>query len=267
MEGKMEGLFTSAAAEDPVVVEKAEGKKKENSEMKSILKAAMQETLASDPDFMKKVRSASSTLEVVNTLGGGDRGNLVYSGTDETGKRIVTPTSTIVGYRVRNIGEEAIPYRTEEYTKDPTTGEWVGQEVEKVMAPGEIVNLPRMYMTLLCSRPEFSFTLANGKLVGHTKRKGGNIKEILSAYYFIFNRQEGAAPLQVNDDEVKLSVTTTDAAGNTVVKPEFEASFGYLNNPKKAEKRGTTKSGQKVTLQDVNANYVRKLLAQNGIMA
>ena len=112
---------------------------------------------------------------------------------------------------------------------------------------------------MLCSRPEISFTLANGKIVSSSKKNAKSLKEELAAYYFAFNKAEDGTTPQVNDDEVKLSVDDADGK----VKPEYVESFGYLNNPK--EGRAARTKGAKYTTQDLAANYIHKLLEEQGI--
>ena len=149
------------------------------------------------------------------------------------------------------IGSEPISYTTEEFTKG-ADGIFVGNVVEKTIAPGQTVNISRKYLAVLTSQPEFSFTLSNGKIVS-PKRNFSNINDHLSAHYFKFDDDT-----KVNDDSVKVSI---DADG--VVKPEFQDVFGYLNNPRQG--RAKRQPGQKFTTQDLAANFVQKLIKEQGI--
>lgn len=222
------------------------------------MKASLKETVQTSPDFASKLRRLSNSIKVVNTLGYGKGGNIVVDKKASGDARVLKPTSAICGYKLENIGTEVIEYTTEVFSQDET-GKFVGQVVKKQWAPGETINLTRQYTTMLCSMPEVSFTLANGKIVSSSKKNAKSLKEELAAYYFAFNKSEDGTTPQVNDDEVKLSVDDADGK----VKPEYVETFGYLNNPK--EGRAARTKGAKYTTQDLAANYIHKLLEEQGI--
>ena len=222
------------------------------------MKASLKETVQTSPDFASKLRRLSNSIKVVNTLGYGKGGNIVVDKKASGDARVLKPTSAICGYKLENIGTEAIEYTTEVFSQDET-GKFVGQVVTKQWNPGETISLTRQYTTMLCSIPEISFTLANGKIVSSSKKNAKSLKEELAAYYFAFNKAEDGTTPQVNDDEVKLSVDDADGK----VKPEYVESFGYLNNPK--EGRAARTKGAKYTTQDLAANYIHKLLEEQGI--
>lgn len=253
----MDGIFGKDAVTEAPEVEVStpdtDAKKQKLKMMKEVLK----ETINSEPGFTDNLRRLSNSLKVVKTLGYGKTGNVKVDKEVEkaSGDRKLVPTSQIVGYRIQNIGTEAIEYETEEYKQD-ASGKFVGTRVTKTLKAGDSCDLTREYMTKLCSRPEISFTLVNGKITS-SSRKAKTIKEELSAYYFSFNKAEDGTTIQVNDDEVKVSI---DKDG--VVLPEFVETFGYLNNPKEAKSK---EKGSKFTTQDLAANYVRKLLEKQGV--
>lgn len=252
----MDAIFGQEATA-PVASEAVESAARK--EKVAAMKASLKETVQTSPDFSKKLHRLSDSIKVVNTLGYGTGGNIIVDKKASTeGNRVLKPTSAIYGYKLQNIGTEPIEYTTEVFTQDET-GKYVGQVVKRQWAPGETIDLTRQYTTMLCSMPEISFTLANGKIVSSSKKNAKTLKEELAAYYFAFNKSEDGTTPQVNDDEVKLSVS--DADGN--VKPEYIETFGYLNNPKES-KAGRSKS-TKYTTQDLAANYIHKLLEEQGM--
>lgn len=222
------------------------------------MRAALKDTVQTNPNFASSLRRLSKSVRVVNTLGFGKNGNIVVDKNASADTRTLKATSAICGYIIENIGDEAIEYQTEEFKKDET-GKFVGTVVKKTLAPGAKAQLTRQYMTMFCAVPEISFTLENGKIVSSSKKNAKTLKEELSAYYFSFNKDENGNALQVNDDEVKLSVDDADGK----VKPEYELTFGYLNNPK--EGRAARVKGQKFTTQDLAANYINNLIKEQGI--
>jgi hypothetical protein len=245
-----------------------EGKNDKTSDANARRKQKMREmnelfkdSLMKDPTFSQKLRTLSESVAVVNTLGFGDSGNIIKDEASTQENRKLSTTSAIVGYRIRNIGQEPIPYVTEEYAMKDNV--WVGQLVNKVMQPGETVDLNRKYMTMFCARPEISFQLSNGKVMrGSAKVKTGDVDGELEAHYFTFNDRT----LKVNSDEVKINVGRKDnKTKKWVVKKDFEAAFGYLNN-EKVKGEGRTSSGERYTVQDMAANYIARLLEESGNM-
>lgn len=255
----MDSVFQNAGATPEVPVQPDSQEKAKRAEKVTQMKEAFKATVESDPSFVSRLRRLSKSIKMVNTLGYGEGGNIVVdknAPADDEGKRKLKATSYTVGYKISNIGEETISYTTEEWVKDPESGEYKGNTVTKNLAPGESANLTRKYMTMLCAQPEISFTLANGIMVASSRKTFKNLDEELSSYYFRFNREEDGSVVQVNDDEVKISI---DVDG--VVTPEYEATFGYLNNPKK--KRSTReRKGSRATVQDLAANYINKLIQE-----
>jgi hypothetical protein len=251
----MDAIFGQEATA-PVATEAVESAARK--EKVAAMKASLKETVQTSPDFASKLRRLSNSIKVVNTLGAGKGGNIVVDKKATGDARVLKPTSAICGYKLENIGDEVIEYTTEVFAQDET-GKFVGTVVKKQWNPGETIDLTRQYTTMLCSIPEISFTLANGKIVSSSKKNAKSLKEELAAYYFSFNKSEDGTTPQVNDDEVKLSVDDADGK----VKPEYVETFGYLNNPK--ESRAARQKGAKYTTQDLAANYIHKLLEEQGI--
>ena len=214
------------------------------------MKASLKETVQTSPDFASKLRRLSNSIKVVNTLGYGKGGNIVVD--KASPERKLKSTSAIVGYEVKNIGTEPITYQTEVWAMG-ADGKYEAQPVEATLGAGETCVLTRKFMTILCSRPEISFTLANGKIISNLK-KGKSTEELLNSFYFQFSDDT-----PVNDDRVKKAVDE-DVDGQRVIKAEYVAAFGYLNNPK--EKAAKRVKAAKVTVQDMMANYVSTLLQQ-----
>ena len=248
------GLGTEAATPVAPAATEASAAKKAKLEA---MKASLKETLHDDPTFAQRLHTLSDKVEVVNSLGFGENGNIVVDRSNTGDKRALTTTSVIVGYRVRNIGDAPINYQTEAWAQN-AEGKYVGQKVDKVLAPGATADLTRQYMTMFCAQPEISFTLANGKVIRGSGSKGnGDIKAELEAYYFSFDKALGR---QINADEVKLNVGEKDASGKWVVKADFVETFGYLNNAPERTRGARKDSGPKFSSSDLAANYVMRML-------
>jgi hypothetical protein len=233
-----------------------ENSKKDKAER---LKKAFRETAASDPTFLQRLNTLSDTLEVINSLGWGDSGNIVVDKEKTTkDSRALASTSVIVGYRVKNNGTNPIPYKTDVWTRGED-GKFVSQRIEKVLVPGSTADLNRQFMTMLCAQPEISFQLANGKVVrgSSSKQNKDDIKAELEAYYFTFDKDLG---IQINSDEVKLNVGQKGADGKWTVKPEFAETFGYLENAPERAGRAKKESGPKYSAAALAANYVNKMM-------
>lgn len=262
----------TAVVTDEVVKKSSDDRKIEVTKMKE----AMRETLATTPNFLEKVYTLSNSLEVVNTLGYGNDGNIIVDKNspdygkpelddkgnpilDDKGraktKRPLKATSRIEGYTVRNVGTQAISYKTEIWAPNEE-GVYVGTIVTKTLNPGETIQLSRKYMTMLCSIPEFSFKLKNGSIVKSSKNTT-NVDENLASYYFTFNKDLG---IEVNDDEVKLKI-----GADRVVAPEYIETFGYLCNTPAEKKRERKAGAQQPSIQVMAANYVQKLIASQSM--
>lgn len=253
------GVETTAAP--AVSTPASEGKK----EKIAMMKEALRQTVASDPDFVTRVRKLSGSVEVLNSLGFGDSGNIIVDKTKSTkDNRTLAVTSAIVGYRISNIGTEPIKYVTEVWTPDET-GKYVPTKTEKVLAPGSYADLTRQYMTMFCAQPEISFQLANGKIIKGSGAKGDkNLKAELESYYFAFAKDADGNKKQINDDDVKLNVGEK-VGEKWVVKAEFVEAFGFLNNPKEGGKAGRKPAGEKFNAQDISANFVRQMIENDGM--
>lgn len=223
-----------------------------------LMKKEMEQSIKEDPAILERLHTLSNSIEVVNSLGFGDSGNIVQD-KKATGRDLLA-TSAIVGYRVKNTGKTPVKYMTELWAKG-TDGKYVGEKTEKVLSPGGTADLTRQYMTMFCAMDEIAFVLANGKIVrGSASTKLDDPKHELEAHYFLFNKGEAK---QINSDEVKLNVGVKDAAGKWIVKPEFEPTFGYLNNPKETAKGGKKSSGEKISTAAMAANYIKKMAANS----
>lgn len=256
----MEDLFKSLEKDNSVeVVQENQGIKNEvkdsnkakRQEKVKMFKDSMNQTLQENPEYLKNLRTLSPYIEVVNSLGYGDKGNILLDRdkTDSSGKRKLQYTSAIVGYKVKNNSQQTITYETETYMADEN-GKYIPTVVEKTFAPGEEICIARAYMTKLCARPEISFTLGNGKLV-RSSANATDFRSELEAYYFTFSDEENK---QINDDSVKLNVAE-QLGDKWVVKPEYLEIFGYLNNP--SEKASKTKGARNnLTTQDYAANFI-----------
>ena len=258
METLFNGIPSSGVDTAPAVTAPAQDAKKEKI---NAMKESLRQTVASDPSFMERLRRLSNSVEVVNSLGFGDSGNIIVDKTNSTAdQRKLAVTSAIVGYRIANVGEEPIKYRTEVWAQDET-GKYVPSQTEKVLTPGATADLTRQYMTMFCAQPEISFQLRNGKIIKGSGSKGDKgLKAELESYYFSFSKDADGNKKQINDDDVKLNVGEK-VGDKWVVKAEFVEAFGYLNNPKEGGKAGRRAgSGERFSAQDVAANFVYKML-------
>lgn len=252
LENKMEDGFDTEQT--------SEQDKKERAK---VMRMEFEDALLADPEMSNKLRSLSDSVQVENSLGFGDKGNIIVDKTKE--ERNLIETSQIVGYRVKNIGSQPIKYQTEEW-KLGEDGLYESTKVEKELAPGGVADLTRKYMTIFCARPEISFTLANGKIIkGSGAKTAKTFDSELESYYFRFNKDENGVQKQINDDDVKLNVGKK-VGDEWVVKSKFVSTFGYLNNPATDNKGERRSSKEKYTRQDMEANLINKLIEEAGLL-
>lgn len=261
-----------AAEETPAVAGEKVAKNAANKERERMMVDLLKDKINNDPTFRGRHCSLSQSLTVENSLSFGDSGNLVvnkegkaFIGKNGKERYPLEKTSQIVGYRVRNIGDQPIRYTTEVYKKNEN-GQYVGQVEDKVLEPGGFADLTRKYMTVFTCIPEISFQLANGKVMrGSSKRKANDLDAELEAYYFSFSDRS----IKVNSDAVKMNISTKtkteDGTVKWVVKDEFVETFGFLNNAKEAASKGEgRRKSRDWTSQDMAANYVATLLQKGG---
>jgi hypothetical protein len=245
-----------AQVAENVVDEATSNSNSARSEKVKQMREGFKAALVADPTLADRCRIWSDSIEVINTLGYGKNGNIKVDKKASTKEnRVLEPTSKIVGYTVKNNGQVAIPYQTEEFALDQASGKYVGTVVQKSWAPGETIQLTRRYMAALCSIPEIGMSLSNGKIVMPSGKTNSPV-QTLSACYFTFSKEDGRS---INDDTVKLSI---DVDG--VVKDEYVAAFGDFNNPKEPKKREGSKD-PRFTTQDYAANYIQQLLKEGGL--
>lgn len=253
----MEAIFSESANSVEAKPVEKQGKSKTDAARK--LKEALETTLSSDPTFEGRVKTLSNSLEVVHTLGFGEHGSIIVDEAKTTAtKRGLAQTSAIVGYEVRNCGDQPIQYKTGVCTPD-ANGVYTSEEVTRVLNPGETAYLTRKYMTILCACPEISFTLRNGTIVKGSGATNTHDQEaILKCFYFTFDKDLN---MKVNSDEVKVRIDDV-VDGHSVVKSEYVEAFGTFNNKKETKKRAS-KAGSQNNKFDTAvraANYVYNIV-------
>lgn len=255
---QFEALDTNVAAP-----EVESNKKMDKKESVRLYKEAMQATLKEDPEYLAKHRALTGSVKVVNTLGFGDSGSIIVAEGSTKDNRKLQTVSAIVGYKIQNIGTEAIPYFTEEFVAD-AEGKYAGQKVKKTLAPGETTVITRKYATVLFSQAEFNLKVENGKFIPPKQKKTNDLDAFLAGHYFSFNDRE----MKVNSDTVKLQVgeqrKSPEGASKWFVKPEYESIFGYLNNETKGKGK-RKKSGPSFDAQDYAANFIQRLINERGL--
>lgn len=235
---------------------RSEQRRAERTKKIAEMKQCMNESLSEDPTLADRIGRLSKMFEVTHTLGYGDKGGLIEKSKAADGKeRTFEAVSAIVGYVIKNCSDQKMTYLTEEFVKN-SEGVWEGSRVEKTVEPGKEFMLTRPFMTVFASTPEISFTLSNGKIVrGSRKVEPGDVTGELSAYYFTFDDEN----MNVNDDvNVKKNISTL-VDGKWLVKPEYQATFGYLENATEKAPSARQKSSA-FTAQAYAANFVQKML-------
>lgn len=173
--------------------------------------------------------------------------------------RVLVPCPGNVGYEIKNIGDEPIPFKSIVSIKGED-GKWTTQEVDKVLAPGATDVIPKEYFCRMCQAIEFNNVVANGSCI--VTGSPDNIQEAFRRSYFKYSDPN----LSVNSPECKTlihDVTEVNGKKKFTVRKEYEETFGYLNNePEKAAKKPRQKAagGIKPNRSEVTAALFRKAL-------
>lgn len=262
----LEGNEAAAQA----VETKKEGKAKTSAMMNNFA-----QKIQANPELKKALFAYSKSIRVVNSCGYADKEGIIEikKGDNKLPKgqtgREVGRTSKIVGYIIENIGNEPITFTNGVWSKN-AEGVYVEEQIEDVINPGEKKPISRKYLTIMAVRPEFSLTLENGRVVGSSSTaKAKSAEALIESYHFKFNDSTNT----VHDDRVKIAIADkkevmVDGVAKDVwtVKPEFEATFGNLNNPKASvRKTRAAVSGGIDFKAAAAADYVKSLLESSGI--
>lgn len=268
-------VFEQLNKENPEVAvvtaenDKAAQKKAAAKERLKRAREAYEAELQANPDIAKRLHALSGAVTVAASLGWSDSGSIIQkTKKTETADRTLQSVSGIVGYVITNNGSVAIPYTTEEFKKG-ADGIWVGTQVSKKLAPKGTANLSRKYMTIFASQPEISMEFANGAMTRSSRSNDNNsVDGELAAYYFNPAPETG---IVVNSDEFKRQIGRKVKQGDKevwVVKDEYAADFGGLNNPKPSGRgEGKAKTAENNSkAHDLTAALIRQMLAKENQM-
>lgn len=233
---------------------------------------AMTATLQESGDaYNARVNQRSKDLRVTNVLSFGDSGSLKQT-SKAVGKKGDTDykahglekTGANVGYVIQNVGKDPIPYTADEYSL--VDGKYVPTRVNKNLAPGATAPISKKDLVILTCIPEFSFRLANGTVSPTSAKNNSNVAatsplDTIENFKFTFNPDEKTS---VNDVQIPIAHRTAD--NDWEVEPEYVPAFGYLMNaPEKKAAATGGKVSNKKSPQELNANYIRRMLEENGV--
>jgi len=169
-------------------------------ELNNIVRLAREKNLASELD--ECINQMNDGNERLDTDELDDLERILTEMKIKANPRRATLTQETIGYRIRNIGSQAIPITRMTTTDDHSKS-------ETVLNPGQVMSLNRAELALLAAKPEVNFTFANGKLVA-SSRNIGSSWEALSTFYFVFERSK----LDVSDAhryELQDSISSVSA--------------------------------------------------------
>ena len=267
-EGTFDNLFEGAAAVEVPADSAADVARKEAdaAERKAFEQAAIakfNQDIAADDTLAKAVGAKSGDIEVVavfeTDLDPRGRGLIAGPNKMANGKQERVVVARPVGARIRNNGTTAITYPTGVYSQG-ADGKWVEDRITKTLAPGEEADLKYLWLAALLTRPEYSYSVANGKMVLRNAYKSDvDVLEKLAGFYFKFADESGH---KIHDEDVTIYL---DAGDGKSIKPEFNATFGYLNNPKEAKARAQRAKKAEISTQAAIANVFADELKKLGL--
>lgn len=196
--------------------------------------------------LIKKIGSKSNNLIVVKTYGYEEPGVVpqgLYAPRSrkamgaKTVREKARYTSAVIGYKIRNVGNEVIRYGTEVFSRDNETGEVrSNQQIEyRELHPGEEVILTRKFLGLLALMPEYNLTLGNGHL-SIKKYTAGTVDQHLENMYFTYAKEPNALvsrSVHTTKEDIYTPVIDRGFERNRV-KDEFISVFGGYERLSKA---------------------------------
>lgn len=181
--------------------------------------------------------------------------------------RNLKSVSKLVGYIVRNCGEQPIQLKTQYCTKDETGKYIAGETVVVTLQPGETMPISKKFLAINSSSIEFSGKFANGIIVSSNKKAKGTPEEILNRYFFKFSAEAG---LDIHGEDVKIPIATKVSGPDGdewVIKDEYLPVFGTLMNKRvnSSSIRGI-KADMSLDSQDALAKRLRDVLESTEVL-
>ena len=206
---------TDEAGEQGAITDiKETGAKKDENSVEKQVALELREELINNPEFRELFKSRTQDLKVINTLGFSDKGGQVSVGYDSSqknahgkDKHLLDQVSEIVGYKVRNEGDQPIKCASQKWVKDEATGKFVPQPYELVINAGKEAIINKRDLVLITMQPEFSFNFANGMVVSKLKvenvTSGMSIHDLAEMHHIRLNEKT----LNVHDDTFKINIS------------------------------------------------------------
>jgi len=207
--------------------------------MELAIKHDMLQRLNNDPEYKALFGSKRNTIQVVNTLGFSDSGDIIKVGDKEgvknkNGKPVsdIRQTAKVVGYRIKNLGEETLVVPSKKWYKDEN-GKFVSEDAEVVIPAGETGDITHKDFIMLLTKPEYSGEFNNGFATGKksvTEMSKMPKESLVDMMRVNLSKDEAGNKFRKHGDEYKLNISEKDADGKWFVRPEYVDRFGYLNN-------------------------------------
>lgn len=196
----------------------------EKKEDKRVRNRRLRENVPSD------IGSRSKDLQIVSQLVDTSRRSV---GVDKSaGKRVFVKRPVTVGYRVKNVSEEAVTFNRRVYRASAPSADgeivYTCQDAEYVLEAGKTVDLSKYDAARLFGRTEFGFTARNGYFTGSKGlENSADLEEYYSTRYFV-----PTTPLSDRD-----TVIINSDVGLKDVSDEFLPVFAFLMQSKKPKRQ------------------------------
>ena len=196
----------------------------EKKEDKRVRNRRLRENVPSD------IGSRSKDLQIVSQLVDTSRRSV---GVDKSaGKRVFVKRPVTVGYRVKNVSDEAVTFNRRVYRASAPSADgdivYTCQDAEYVLEAGKTVDLSKYDAARLFGRTEFGFTARNGYFTGSKGlENSADLEEYYSTRYFV-----PTTPLSDRD-----TVIINSEVGLKDVSDEFLPVFAFLMQSKKPKRQ------------------------------
>jgi hypothetical protein len=196
----------------------------EKKEDKRVRNRRLRENVPSD------IGSRSKDLQIVSQLVDTSRRSV---GVDKSaGKRVFVKRPVTVGYRVKNVSDEAVTFNRRVYRASAPSADgeivYTCSDAEYVLEAGKSVDLSKYDAARLFGRTEFGFTARNGYFTGSKGlENSADLEEYYSTRYFV-----PTTPLSDRD-----TVIINSEVGLKDVSDEFLPVFAFLMQSKKPKRQ------------------------------
>lgn len=170
----------------------------------------------------------------------------------------------LVGYEVRNRGNEPITVVRSQVIADENGNPVWGPIAQYTLNPGETVQLSKKDLALTAAQVQFTGKFYNGAVASKDVGKGASPAELLERAHFIFRKgfAEGGG---IHSTPFKIRIDTPDENDFPVLRPEYRDYFAPLETAERYKIRRRSEGQNRPKLAEVDSSDMLAKLLRDGL--